>query len=281
MNNIILIIIAIVLVILLFLYLKIRKLPKFGSLVLINGGVKTGKTTFCVYSAYRKYRSNLLKWRFKCFFIKLFKRLHFKKFINMELPERPLFYSNIPVKFPYVPVTTAILKREERVSYKSVIFLDEASLIANSMSFGDKLTDEQLLLFCKLIGHETHGGSLFVNTQSISDLHYAFKRCIDSYFYVHHTTKIFPFFLIMYVRELKYSYDDNSVNVFNSDVEDTLKICVVPKKIWKKFDQYAFSVFTDDLKYPNNERIAVDMKVDEFASFIKFKSLRLDKHEKS
>lgn len=283
MSTFILIVLIIIVIFLVVGYFKIRKLPKFGSLVLINGGVKTGKTTFCVYSAWRKYKSNLFKWKIKMFFLKIFKKLRFKRFLEMPFPEKPLFYSNIPVKFPYVRVTNKILKREERVAFKSVIFLDEASLIANSTSFGDKLTDEQLLLFCKLIGHETHGGSLFINTQSLSDLHYAFKKCIDTYYYVHHTIKFCPFFLLMYVRELKFSYDDNTINTFNEDIEETLKLCIVPKKIWKKFDQFAFSVFTDNLIFDNNERIAVDMKVDEFASFIKFRSLNLEslKNEKN
>ena len=275
MQTVIIVVVCVLIIILTCFYFKLRKLPKFGSLVLINGGVKTGKTTFCVYSAYRKYKHNLFIWKIKTFFIKFFKKLKIKKFVNVEFPEKPLFYSNIPVKFPYSPVTNEILRRVKRVNFKSVIFLDEASLIADSMSYGDKLTDEQLLLFCKLIGHETHGGSLFINTQSVSDLHHAFKKCIDSYYYVHHTNKFIPFFLVMWVRELKYSYDNlNSVNVFNSDVEDTLKMCIVPKKIWKKFDQFAFSRFTDNCPVDNSERIAVDMKVDEFVSFRKFLTLK-------
>ena len=260
--------------ILIFVIIKFRKVPKVGSLVLINGGVKSCKSTFCVYMAFRKYRKNLFVWRIKYALLWFFKRLNFRKFKDKALPEKPLLYSNIPLKVPYVPVTLKMLLREERFAYKSVIFLDEASLIADSMSYGDKLTDEQLLLFVKLIGHETHGGTLFINTQSIADMHHAFKKCIDTYFNIHHAIKWVPFFILIWVRECKYSYDNNAINTYDSDVEDTLKFVLVPKSTWKKFDQFAFSYFTDDLHYSSESRIAVDMKVTELVSFRKWISLK-------
>lgn len=267
------ILLIILFIIFLVVYLRVRKVPKCGSLVLINGGVKTGKSSFCLYLAYRKYRKNLFVWRIKLVFIHLLKFLRIKKYREMPLPERPLFYSNIPLKFPYVPLTNDMLTRKVRFAYKSVIFCDEASLIADSMSFGNPLTDEQLLLFVKLIGHETHGGSLFINTQSIADLHHAFKKCVDTYYYIHHINKFVPFFVLLWVREAKFSYDGSSINTYNEDVEESLKLVFMPKKIWKKFSQYAFSTFTDDLPYESKERIAVTLTVDELVTFRKWRSL--------
>lgn len=267
------ILLIILFIIFLVVYLRVRKVPKCGSLVLINGGVKTGKSSFCLYLAYRKYRRNLFVWRIKCVFIRILKFLRIKKYREMPLPERPLFYSNIPLKFPYVPLTNDMLTRKVRFAYKSVIFCDEASLIADSMSFGNPLTDEQLLLFVKLIGHETHGGSLFINTQSIADLHHAFKKCVDTYYYIHHINKFVPFFVLLWVREAKFSYDGSSINTYNGDVEESLKLVFMPKKIWKKFSQYAFSTFTDNLPYETKERIAVTLTVDELVTFRKWRSL--------
>ena len=260
-------------IIFLVVFLRVRKVPKCGSLVLINGGVKTGKSSFCLYLAYRKYRRNLFVWRIKYVFVRLLKFLMIKKYREMPLPERPLFYSNIPLKFPYVPLTNDMLTRKVRFAYKSVIFCDEASLIADSMSFGNPLTDEQLLLFVKLIGHETHGGSLFINTQSIADLHHAFKKCVDTYYYIHHINKIVPFFVLLWVREAKFSYDGSSINTYDEDIEESLKLVFMPKKIWKKFSQYAFSTFTDHLPYDSKERIAVTLTVDELVTFRKWRSL--------
>ena len=53
---------------------------------------------------------------------------------------------------------------------------------------------------------------------------------------------------MVYVREMFYSEDNSSVNVFNEDVEKTLLRIIVPKSIWKKFDAYCYSKLTDNLE---------------------------------
>ena len=113
--------------------------------------------------------------------------------------------------------------------------------------FKDMDINERLLYFNKLIGHETRGGGIIYDTQAIQDCHYAIKRSISSYIWIHHNIKI-PFFILVYVREMFYSEDNSSVNVFNEDVEETLLRIIVPKSIWKKFDAYCYSKLTDDLE---------------------------------
>lgn len=220
------------------------KHPKTGNLVVITGGVKAGKTTYGVSDALTKYRRAVRSWRLRKFFS-----------FGFDKSEKPLLYSNIPLKCEYVPFTLDLLLRKKRFVYGSVIYISEASLLASSMDFRDTELNEILLLFNKLIGHETKGGYLVYDTQCIQDVHYSVKRSISDYLYVHHIIKWLPFFLVAYVREDRYSEDGTVVSTYSEDVEKTLQRVLIPKSIWKKFDCYCYSAMTDDLPV---ERSIVD-----------------------
>lgn len=239
------IVILILVLFIVYLFLKGRKVPKLGDVTCITGGVKTGKSTLALHLARRKYKSNLLKWRIVCVI---------KKILRKPLPEKPLFYSNIRLAFDYVPVTERIFMRDERLAYKSVMYVQESSLIADSMDWKSKELNENLKLFNKLYGHETHGGSLFYDTQTMSDNHYSIKRVMNSYLWIHHAVKWIPFVYLCHVREMFFSSDGEMVNIAKDDPEDTLKWIIVPKKIWKYFDCYTYSVFTDHLPIANTLR---------------------------
>lgn len=237
--TIVLVISLVVLVIFLFLFLKLRKVPKCGSLTLITGGVKTGKSTLSIHLVLRMYRKAKFRWKV---YMLLRKFLRF-----LPVREKPLFYSNVPIAgVDYVEITDDLLLREKRFAYRSVAYIQEASLVADSQLFRDTDTNERLLYFNKLIGHETRGGSIVYDTQCIQDCHYAIKRSVSSYFWIHHNVKI-PFFVLVYVREMFYSEDGSGVNVFNEDVEETLLRIIIPKSIWKRFDAYCYSKLTDHL----------------------------------
>lgn len=221
-----------------FYILKQFKFPKIGSLILISGGVKTGKSTFSVALAIRKYKSRVRKTKFKNFFRKLFKKS------TLELP---CLYSNVPLGLPYIPLTDDLLLRKKRFVYGSVVYCQEASLVADSQLIKDMDINQLLLLFNKLFGHETKGGVLIYDTQTISDLHYSIKRSLSEYFYIHHLVKWIPGFLVAYIIENRYSEDGSILLDGSKDVEDTLKRVIIPKKTWKYFDCYCYSVLTDNL----------------------------------
>lgn len=265
-------IIIILAIIALFLFLKIRKIPKLGSMTLVNGGIKTGKSTLSVFLAYRTYKKNHRIWKIKEFFRKIFKPK------NKPI-EEPLLYSNIPLKIPYVPLTKDLLNRTARFNYKSVVYICEASLIADSQLIKDKVLNEKLLLFNKLFAHETRGGSIFYDTQSISDLHYSIKRSLSSYLYIHHTFKYCPVFLLMWVQEYKYNDDGTVINTVQGDLEDNqFKLIIVPKSVWKKFDCYCYSSMTDNLPVENKKKVAVVLKVEDLVSFKEFISINKEKN---
>lgn len=115
----------------------------------------------------------------------------------------------------------------------------------------------------------SRGGTLVMDTQSISDCHYAVKRCLAQYYYIHHMVKLpFPIpFVIMYLRECRYS--DDSTNVYEEDVEHTLERVLVPKRTWKVFDAYCYSVLTDHLpkSAEGEEHVAQDLKARDIVTF--------------
>lgn len=221
------------------LFRKLFKIPKLSNLVFVTGGVKTGKSSMSVYFALKQYKRNVLKYKICKVLGKVFKRF--------KVTEKPLLYSNVPLGVDYVPLTMDLIMRTKRFTYGSIVYIQEASLFADSMMYKDEEVNKALKYFVKLIAHETKGGALFLDSQSPSDVHYSIKRSLQSYFYIHHSIKV-PFFLICYVRELLYSTEEQGINnMFSDDVEESgLRRVIIPKSVWKKYDCYTYSALTDD-----------------------------------
>ncbi|MBO4940314.1 MAG: hypothetical protein J6D30_04770 [Clostridia bacterium] len=245
------------------------KCPKVGAMACVTGGVKSGKSTFSFYLAHRQYKRNL-------FGVKV--RNWFRRLLKKDFQEEiPLFYSTIPLQCEHVLLTEDLLLREKRFAYKSVIWVDEASLIADSTYCKVADINDRLLLFNKLIAHETRGGMLVYNTQSIADLHFSVKRCLSETFYVHSTFKWIPFFLIVTIREERYSEDGFTLNTYNEDVEESLKRVIVPKSVWKKFDCYCYSVHTDNKEVDTGVKKSKDLKAYNLLSINPRHSLKVEK----
>jgi len=273
----------VVFALLLLLYFWLFKIPKLGVSCLVTGAVKSGKSTFSVHVSIRSHKRALWGYCYARALRVLLYPVHKLKRKNKPVPELPFLYANIPLKYAYYrPLTKSVLLRKQRLPYKSVIYCGEVSLVADSMCFKDEITNEELLLWNKLVGHELHGGKLIYDTQSVDDCHYAIKRTLTQYLYIHHMVKIplFPW-LIMYVRECRYSSD--STNVYNEDLEKTLQRVIVPKKVWKKFDCYCYSCLTDDLPISGvgREGAASDLKARKIISFKKYLTLRKRKEDEN
>lgn len=266
MENLWIWLLVIAAILLLVLYLRHRKHLNYNNLTLITGGVKAGKTTLAVALSVKKYEKSLRRWEFRDRLCRFFKKENHV--------EKPLFYSNIPVllmhkgkKIGYVPLTMDLLTRQKRFAYGSVILISESSLVADSFDIKEREFNESLTLFNKLIAHETLGGYLFYETQSLSDNHFAVKRCLDKYVWINHCYKL-PFILAYDVREMCYSYDNQNVqNVFTSDVDDTKKFVFISKKWWKRFDSYCYSALTDGKEVVTDTVIPDTFKCDEVLSF--------------
>ena len=244
----------------LFIFNKLFKIPKIGNLCLVTGGVKAGKSMLSLHFAIKKYKRVLRGTKFVNFFRKIFKK---------ELLEIPLFYSNVPVGIPYVLINDDILMLKNRVAWGSVMYVQEASLFADSQLVKKDDINENLLLFNKLCAH--FGLSLLMyDTQSISDLHYSIKRSLSNYFYIHHNIKLplLPF-CVLYIQEYRYSEDNSLVSVSGvEDLENTLKRVIIPKSIWKKYNSTCFSKIVEDLPVSADVIIPTnDLKIDKIISF--------------
>lgn len=245
------------------------KFPKVGSLAVVNGGVKCGKSTFGLALALSNYRRVHRSWKINTFFRKLFRK---------QPLEEPLFYSNIPVALNYVPLTEDLINRRERFRYGSVIFVDEANLLADSMSFQDKSQNERIAVFSALIGHETHSGLIVYTCHNIERLHYGIRDTASQYFYVHSICKWIPFLLVANVRERVIGED--TLNVETQDSELSLRKVLMRKSTWKKFDSHAYSILTDDKPVADSVidgKSLPDLKVRSFLSFKKWTDNELAK----
>lgn len=248
------------------LYRKFFKVPSFSAVTMITGGVKSGKSALTVRFAVKAYKRALFAWKIKCIFAKIFRR---------QKPEEPLLYSNIPLrKIKFSPLLLDHLLRKKRLNYGSVVILDEASLVADSMLGADKNNRNvgtQLLLFFKLFGHETKGGKIFCNSHCLSDLHYALKRTTSTYYYVHSLCKL-PFISSFRIREERYSDDNTVVNSYSEDVDKSMLHLFMLNRIFKKYDAYCYSVLTDDLPVKNSVKSLSqwsDLKTRQIISFRK------------
>lgn len=261
------ILIALVLLALFLYFIPLYKVP---TALLIDGSIKSGKSFTSVYIAIKEHKKNLLFFRIKKFLFALIGK-------KTKEYERPILYSNIPIfKYEYTPLTTDIILRKKRLNNKSIVLIDEASLLADSMMYKDKDINERIMLFIKLFGHATHGGKLILNTQAISDLHYNIKRCISKYCYIEDRKK-FPLISIVTVRDLVYTEDNanvsNSINLSNDKKQ--VKRFIIPNSYYKRYDCYCYSILTDSLPiYIENKKVInrKDLKISNIVSFRKWES---------
>lgn len=238
-----------------FFIFKVKHL-KTPDVYMVDGGVKTGKSLVSVKLAITQYWKNLIRYYLRLPFIKLIN--HFRKKHNSKknctniksliVPEKPMLYSNMPlfrVKFNYLSLD--ILEMKVRCPNKSVFLLDEASLIADSMTaFGvTKLekehvdyVNEKLTLWLKIgVSHGGKGSTCIYNSQNVSDLHFSFRRCTSTYLMIYKNRK-FPFFCLLQCRELIHDESNDVVNTQTQDIDDDSKPLFVSKRWYKYYDRY-------------------------------------------
>lgn len=256
------IIIVLFVVVMILVTAKMKKL-RYGNLTLITGGVKTGKTQLAVCLAVKQYRRQLAKWRKAC-------RKARRKY--EPLPEKPLLYSNMPIGCVgdcYAPLTLDLVTCKVRFRYGSVIYYNEASLIAGSKDIKDEELNDHLLKFFKLIAHYTMGGYLILDTQSPQDVHYTVKRSLSTYYEIWRRITL-PLFSIIWLRENKLVDGENTVAIDSQiDPQDSVAdggkvkyFRLLSNRWWKYYDQYAYSVQVADLPVGDKTvKVSIDKKV--------------------
>ena len=244
------------------------KFPKLSNCILVNGAIKSGKSTYSVAMTNTLYKRQLRKTKVRNFLAKVFLK---------KPSELPLIYSNVPLAVPYVEITKDILERKKRVRFGSVVYIQEATLLADNSIYKEMELSERIMLFNKLFGHESHGGYLIYDTQATLDLPAVTRRCLAQRFYVHSMVKWLPFILLVKVKEERYSEETNTVTQEQGDVEDKengFKWQIIPKRTWKLFDCYCFSSFTDDL--PIEEKVIKTkyLKAKDIVSFKDYETIK-------
>lgn len=249
MDTLLLLLVIALACIALYVYWKFFKLYKVKNIVFVDGSLGTGKSFLSVALAVRLYKKSLriYKWKKRLFkFLAITYPVVWKP--KLQALEEPRLYSNIKLRnVPFVKLNRDLLFRKQRFAYKSVVLIDEFSLMADQFCYKDREMSERLSLFFKLFRHETMGGYCVINSQSTSDLHYSLKYVLSDYLYIHHKTK-WPFVTALKVQEMVYCADKDGGNVVNAryeDIEDTCKTMLVLKKYYKYYDCYCYSVFTD------------------------------------
>ena len=252
-----------------FIYIRVRKNFKFinaPSICLITGGIKTGKSMLCCNMSHKDY-------------FRLHRKWWIRKHILLKEEEEPLFYTNVYNNFGFWHkklnknikiIDTQHLLREIRFNYKSVVFIDEVSLLADNMDFNDKERNVDLSLYHKLFAHSTKGGRCYLSTQSIMDSHYSIKRVSSTFFFIQKQTN-WLLFHILYVRELVNT--EIGVNDFDDDVDTTTRKVIIPFWWHSHYDRYYFSYLTDKLPKKNeNNRL--------FGKLVSFNPLYIERADK-
>ena len=276
-----LIIVLVVIILITVLIIKRSYKFRFDSILLLLGCVGAGKTSTAVYILNYSIKKAQGIWKRRTkFYSKIFKK--------MKDEEQPLIYSTLPiyedrkkgVLHPlYRPLTSEHLLRKRRFNFKSIVFIDEVSLLACSRDANNEKVSEYLHLWVKLIRQEMHGAyrnllgtypNVILTTQSKDDSHYAFDRSINNVVYILKSLNI-PFFRIVWVRDLLLI--DSVVNNFNDSVkdDDSLRWYLVPTKIFNKYNSYALSFLTDNKPTDNREPVVMDDGRFELASFHEWK----------
>lgn len=249
------IIIILLLISLFWIYKGNFKKITIQTINLITGAPKTGKSLLCADLVTRTY-----------------KRIHRQWWIATHIfrkdVEEPLFYTNVLFSFKNIKnrdiseeykrkphrldknirvLETDVLKRQKRIAYKSVVYIQEASLTSDNQDYNDNVINVLQSLFNKLFGHMGKGSILFYDTQNVLDCHYAIKRCTSTFNWILKSRNFF-FFRVLYIRELINSESvSSSQNDFNEDVDMSVRKYIVWRWNYKKYDRYYFSYMTDNL----------------------------------
>ena len=141
-----LIIVLVLIIIVMVLIWKRSYKFRFDSILLLLGCVGSGKTSTAVYILNYSIKKAQGIWKRRTkYYSKLFKK--------MKDDEKPLIYSTLPIyqdrkknilHESYRPLTSEHLLRKVRFNFKSIVFIDEVSLLACSRDANNERVSEYL-----------------------------------------------------------------------------------------------------------------------------------------
>lgn len=205
---------------------------KHDTVSLYTGSLGSGKTLVGVSDALRMLRKN----RIKVFWHNLW---------HKDKKPKPMLYSSIPIqiskKEKSLDLKTEHILMTERITEKSVVFIDEVSLFLNSFETvitnnNVKTVEEMATLF----RHYTKGGFLIMTTQNTSKCNYVIRYCCNECFNLSNfnTIPIIHFVYWHKIRHITLTDDVKTIEEGQSEDNSDWHFGFFGRR---KYDTYAFS----------------------------------------
>lgn len=226
---------------------------KHDTVTLYVGGLGSGKTLVGVSDALRCLKRNRLKvWLYNLW--------------HKDKKQKPLFYSTIPVKVSKkemsIDLTLQHVLLQARIVEKSIIFIDEASTVANAFeTVANNHNLKTVEEFSTFFRHYTKGGYMILTTQNTSKCNYTVRYCCNQAFQLSQFRKFFNLFYWVKIRNIDLTND--VVNVNQTNIEENCRT-LIGFFGRKKYDTYAFSVRYDTVPYQEEKTSKTSLKRLEF-----------------
>lgn len=193
---------------------------RYDTTILFTGGLGSGKSLNSVKLGVTLYRKTLMKWKIKKILKKVFKKI--------QLGEKPLLFSNIPIvvgKKRGKPVYCSVLTKEiltlkVRIPEYSVVVIDEMPLLVNQFNWNEKEVKYNLCEFIALFRHYV-GGYLVCNGQAESEIVKQVRAKLNSGFWCFDFQKFL--FIFYRYKVIHYMISENNTVNTTDFIEDKTK----------------------------------------------------------
>lgn len=241
-------VILIILAICFVLWLIIKPyIIKHDTVTLYVGGLGSGKTLIGVTDALTCLRRNRLK---VCFY---------NLFHPRNKKEKPMLYSTIPVRISRNEISLDLdldhILLRKRINEKSVLFIDEASTVANSFeTVANNKNLKTVEEFSTFFRHYTKGGYLIMTTQNTSKCNYVIRYCCNQAFQLSQFRNFLNVGYMVKIRNIDLTNDVVNVNATNLEENCRNKIGLFGRR---KYNTYAFNCRYKDVPR-GSERVSND-----------------------
>lgn len=227
-------------IILLVILLKSYRIV-FDTVIAYTGGLGSGKTYLSVNTSLRLLRKQ--RWRVRLHnFLQRVKRMLYKKY-KMDLWEKPLLYSSIPVRINKkewaVMLKPEHLLLTKRIRYRSIVFIDEVGSWAKQFDYALPNIQDNFDELVRFFRHYTKGGYLVVNDQCSENIVLYIRRRLNTVFNLMHFKKWFGLVYTVRVRNISISEEIKTIE--EEDTEDNMTILWGFMGFFKHYDTYCYS----------------------------------------
>lgn len=203
----------------------------YDTIQCYTGGLGSGKSLKSVQQARKLLRKNRRK-------VALHNLLH-----PLDKWEKPLLYSSIPLRISkkeYAEVLTAgHLLLWERITPRSVVFIDEIGAFANQFDFKNPLVLKNFNEAIRLFRHYTRGGYIVCNDQCSENIVLEIRRRINVVYNLMHFKKFLCFY---WVKCRNISISEEIKTVEEGNTEDNMRTLVgIINPFFRSYDTHCYA----------------------------------------